>query len=148
MTAIRVGILAMMAMCAPAVATAQQAPVFEERAIAKAVEAESAVLKRRGDSIWNGFLIGAGAGFAATEIWTYRMCGANDTECAAIVRSVGWLTMVPGGAVVGALIDKAVGQKLVHNGDAALALAPVVAPRMQAVVGTISFGAPRSRSPL
>ena len=55
---------------------------------------------RKTDSIWNGLLIGLGAGFVATEVWVHQLCGprGSDAECAAIVSGVGWMTLAPGGA--------------------------------------------------
>jgi hypothetical protein len=72
---------------------------------------------RRSDRLWNGLLIGLGAGFAATEIWSYRLCGArgNDTECSAIATGVGWVAFVPSGAVIGALVDKAIGNQVIYR---------------------------------
>jgi hypothetical protein len=98
---------------------------------------------RRSDRLWNGILIGMGAGFAAAEIWRYQLCGTRnmDDECAAIAAGVGLVSFVPGGAVVGALVDKAMGNHLVYRSDrrATLQLAPVVTPMRQAIAATIRF---------
>jgi hypothetical protein len=99
---------------------------------------------RRSDRLWNGILIGVGAGFAATEVWSYNLCGARGTnaECTAIASGVGWVTMVPGGAVVGALIDKAIGNHLIYTSranQASLRVSPSVTPRRASVAVTVAF---------
>jgi hypothetical protein len=86
---------------------------------------------RRTDSVWNGLLIGLGAGIAANEVFVRSNCGprGNDDECAAIVTAVGLITFVPGGAVIGALIDKFTGNTRLYRSPtlASLALQPIVA---------------------
>jgi hypothetical protein len=99
---------------------------------------------RRSDRLWNGLLIGTAAGFAATEIWVYRLCGPRgyDTECAAIALGVGWVSFVPAGAVVGALIDKAIGNQLIYRAGpkaASVRIVPRLMPGRQAVTTTITF---------
>jgi hypothetical protein len=97
---------------------------------------------RRTDSIWNGLLIGAGAGFVATAVWTRHLCGPRDEECSANVTAVGWVTMVPGGAAAGALIDRFIGNHLVYRaGDtqSTLRIAPLVGPKRSALSVSIAF---------
>jgi hypothetical protein len=98
---------------------------------------------RRGDRLWDGMLIGAGAGFLATEIWSYQLCGPRgyDTECSAIVTGVGWMTFVPGGTAVGALIDKFTGNQLIYRRGRRndVAVSPVVTPTARAAMVTIRF---------
>lgn len=98
----------------------------------------------RTDSLWNGLLIGAAAGFAATEIFVRRECGprGSDDECSAIASLVGWLTMVPGGAAAGALIDRAIGNQVVYRapgGRTALSIAPMVGRRGGGVSVSLRF---------
>jgi len=69
---------------------------------------------RRTDSLWSGLLIGAASGFVATEVWARQSCG-NDGECAAITRVVGWGALGGGGAAVGALIDRLIGNELIYR---------------------------------
>ena len=99
---------------------------------------------RRSDRLWNGILIGVGAGFAATEVWSYNLCGARgtNTECTVIASAVGLITMVPGGAVVGALIDKAIGNHLIYTSranQASLRLSPILTPQGASVAVTVAF---------
>jgi hypothetical protein len=98
---------------------------------------------RRSDRLWNGILIGAGAGYLAMEVWAYNLCGprGHDTECSAIVTAVGMATFVPGGAVIGALVDKAVGNRLVYSRGRAFtaSVSPVWTPRAWGVTTRVGF---------
>jgi hypothetical protein len=100
---------------------------------------------RRSDRLWNGLLIGAGAGFVATELWAYRLCGprGSDSECSAIVTGVGWTAFVPGGAVVGALIDKAIGNQLIYSAAprkrTSMYVSPTIAPQRIGVTAALRF---------
>jgi hypothetical protein len=60
---------------------------------------------RRGDSIWNGTLIGAGVGLGGGAVWGLKTCGANDNECFAIAGPVGMAGGAAIGAAVGAIAD-------------------------------------------
>jgi hypothetical protein len=105
---------------------------------------ESAVNSiRRTDAIWNGLLIGLGAGFVATELWTRSECGprGSDRECSVIVTALGWVTMVPGGAVAGALIDKFTNRLVYRAGGAAttIQVAPVVGPARAGLAASVRF---------
>jgi hypothetical protein len=62
----------------------------------------------RADSLVNGTLIGLGAGFIASGVFLSGACGGNDPEYAAAAFPIGLGTFVPAGAVIGALIDKAI----------------------------------------
>jgi hypothetical protein len=59
------------------------------------------------DSVWNGALIGAGLGAVGAWAFTRYNCGpaGYDDECTYIAAPVGAVTFVPGGAIVGAVID-------------------------------------------
>jgi hypothetical protein len=99
---------------------------------------------RRTDSIWNGLLIGFGAGVVASEVWRRSECGPRgyDSECSVIVSAVGWVTMVPGGAVAGALIDKFTANRLVYrfNGPGTtFHLSPVVGRAKASVAVSVRF---------
>jgi preprotein translocase subunit YajC len=99
---------------------------------------------RRSDRLWNGLLIGAAAGFIGTEIWSYSLCGPRgyDDECAAIVTGVGWLTFVPGGMAVGALVDKAIGTQLIYAQrprGTSIYVAPAVSPSRLGLTARVSF---------
>ena len=59
----------------------------------------------RGDSVWNGTLIGAGIGAASGYLWAYGQCGTNDSECFMIAGTVGIIGGAAIGAVVGAVAD-------------------------------------------
>jgi hypothetical protein len=57
------------------------------------------------DPLWNGVLIGAGAGAAGGYIWARNMCGSNDKECSYRAMPVGILAGAGIGAAVGAIFD-------------------------------------------
>ena len=84
----------------------------------------------RTDSVWNGLLIGLGAGIAGAELFVRGNCGprGHDDECAAIAAVVGVATFVPGGVIVGGLIDKFAGHQLIYRAPqrASLSIAPVL----------------------
>ena len=99
---------------------------------------------RRTDSIWNGLLIGFGAGVVASEVWRRSECGPGgyDSECSVIVSAVGWVTMVPAGAVAGALIDKFTGNRLVYGSNGrrtTVSLSPVVGRAQTSGVVSVRF---------
>jgi hypothetical protein len=60
---------------------------------------------RRRDSVLNGLLIGAAAGFVASLVASRSECGSNDAECEAITRLAFVPVFTAGGAGVGALLD-------------------------------------------
>lgn len=59
------------------------------------------------DSVWNGALIGAGLGAVGAWAFTRYNCGpaGYDDECTYIAAPVGAVTFVPGGAILGAVVD-------------------------------------------
>jgi hypothetical protein len=90
------------------------------------------------DSVIEGLLIGTAAGFAAAYTFTRVNCGppGYDRECAVYANLVGYPIFVPAGAVVGALIDRAIGNNRVT-------VAPVVGRREAALNATIRLGRDR-----
>ena len=108
-------------------------------------EAESVRAITKTDSLWNGVLIGIGAGFVAAEVFVWQVCGprGHDDECAAIATPVGWVTMVPGGAAVGALIDRAIGNGALYRkpprAGRALTISPVIGPSAGGAVVSLRF---------
>ena len=66
---------------------------------------QSAQIKVPRDSIWNGLLIGAGAGAAGGYIWARHLCGTNDSECFTISATAGVLGGAAIGAAIGAILD-------------------------------------------
>lgn len=99
---------------------------------------------RRADRLWNGLLIGLGAGMLATEVFVRQNCGPRgyDDECAAIAASVGVLTFVPGGAVIGALIDKSIGNEYVYREGVmrwSIRITPQLAPTRTGVSLSVTF---------
>ena len=99
---------------------------------------------RRTDSIWNGLLIGLGTGIVASEVWRHSACGPRgfDDECSVIVSAVGLVTMVPAGAVAGALIDKFTGNRLVYRASGratTLRVSPVVGRAQAGVAVSLRF---------
>ena len=97
----------------------------------------------RSDSIWNGLLIGLGIGIVSNELFVRHNCGprGNDDECAAIVTAVGLVTFVPGGAVVGALVDKFTGNRLIYRAPqpSTLSVAPLIGQRGGGVSVSLRF---------
>ena len=95
---------------------------------------------RRSDRVWNGLLIGLGAGIVAAEVWRHSECGprGHDAECSAIVFGVGVFTMVPGGAAIGALVDKFTNE-LVFASRPAVAVAPTVGRQHAGVALSLRF---------
>ena len=69
------------------------------------LQARERASARGRDSLWNGALIGAGAGAVGGAVWGLNMCGSNDTECFAIAGPVGILGGIGIGAAVGAIAD-------------------------------------------
>ncbi len=62
--------------------------------------------QKKGDSLANGMLIGAGIGVVVGMLVVPRaMCGPNDSECSTIVRVAVGLPVVAGGIGIGALVD-------------------------------------------
>ena len=58
------------------------------------------------DRLWNGVLIGAGVGTAVGMfVLPQYFCGAQDTECSAIVRATIGLISIGAGIGIGALVD-------------------------------------------
>jgi hypothetical protein len=85
-------------------------PAPLHQAIARATTAlplarQTAVIKTQRDSIWNGLLIGAGAGAVGGYIWARQQCGTNDPECFTISATAGVLGGAGIGAVIGAILD-------------------------------------------
>jgi hypothetical protein len=109
----------------------EQRRVFDRAAVA---------VVRRTDSLWNGILIGAGIGFVGTEVWTHRACG-RDPECAVYVRLAGWGAMGGGGAIVGAIIDKFTGNRVIYRAGTASAIriAPVAGRRATGLAVLLQF---------
>ncbi len=84
------------------------APLHEAIARAKTdapLARQAAVIKTQRDSIWNGLLIGAGAGAVGGYIWARQQCGTNDPECFAITATAGVLGGIGIGAAIGAILD-------------------------------------------
>lgn len=63
------------------------------------------IVKKDRDSVWNGVLIGLGAGAGGGYLWGRSQCGSNDSECFAIAGPVGVIGGAAIGALVGGLLD-------------------------------------------
>ena len=113
---------------------------FDERSQSFAAGTVASV--RKTDPVWNGLLLGLGAGLAATELWVYDQCGGrgSDRECEVIVSLVGWTALGIGGAVGGALIDK-FHNKLIYRAGSktVVTVRPHVGLTRQAVAVSLSF---------
>ena len=90
--------------------------------------------ERPRDSVLNGALIGAAAGVAGALVFTKMSCGtvSGDSECSMIAGPVGALIMVPAGIVIGALIDRSIGNNRVIVG-------PAVGKHKAGVAATVRF---------
>jgi hypothetical protein len=98
----------------------------------------------RTDSVWNCLLIGLGAGIVGAELFVRQVCGPRgyDDECAAIATGVGVVTFVPGGLVIGGLIDRFTGNDLLYRASprrSTIVVAPVVGPRRGGVAVSLQF---------
>lgn len=97
----------------------------------------------RRDSPIQGLLIGAGAGTLAAALLVHGTCGGGDQECEAIATPVWYLTMVPGGAVAGALIDKYTGGDRVYTAPGttkkSVTIIPAVGPHAGGLVLSLRF---------
>jgi hypothetical protein len=97
----------------------------------------------RTDSLWNGLLIGLGTGIVGAELFVRGACGRRgyDDECAAIATGVAVVTFIPGGTIVGALIDKFTGDELIYRAPprSSLTIAPVVARRAGGIALSLRF---------
>ncbi len=96
----------------------------------------------QGDPLWNGILIGAGAGaLYGMVIAPPQFCGHNDPECAAIVRVVIGLPSIGAGAGIGALVDYFIGRQ--HPASAAtthrLRLIPIAGRGVRGVQARVRF---------
>jgi hypothetical protein len=97
------------------------------------------VTKRGGDSVWNGFLIGAAIGGVVGAV----VCDGSDIDCADHGARAGTaaLTALEGGAV-GALIDHFIkGRKVVYRAGprSVVRIAPVVLPSRRGVHLSVAF---------
>lgn len=110
----------------------------------------------RRDSLDNGTLIGLGAGIVMSWAFVRSQCGppGRDPECAAYAGLLGYPTIVPIAAAIGAIVDAsyktrvtlAPGHAAAANGPrsrsnplASLALAPVVGARAGGVAMSMRF---------
>jgi hypothetical protein len=60
---------------------------------------------RRRDPLWNGILIGLGAGIGGGYLWARNTCGSNNRECDFRAYPVGVVAGAGIGAAAGAIID-------------------------------------------
>jgi hypothetical protein len=100
----------------------------------------------RPDSLLNGTLIGSGIGALGLVAFVRGNCLRNDPECDAIVGTIG-LSFVAAGAVIGALIDKAI-VTVIYRAPATgrtahVLVTPIVSKQRAAVVVTV----PLARAP-
>jgi hypothetical protein len=71
------------------------------------------ITERRGDSLWNGLLIGAAAGIGTAIVANQAFCGGNDTECSAIVWGAIGMPAIAAGTTIGGVADALVKQRVV-----------------------------------
>jgi hypothetical protein len=96
------------------------------------------------DPLWNGALIGLGAGVASAAALDAVFCdngfGGCDTPWAA------YLTLGGIGAAAGAGIDFLIGRKADHR-TTTIRLSPIAAPTRRGVLVSLRFGGARSPVP-
>lgn len=68
-------------------------------------ENEVREIRRRGDRLWNGALIGAGAGGLGGAVFASGRPGCERGDDASFCRGIGFLLGVPLGAIVGVSVD-------------------------------------------
>ena len=83
------------------------------------------------DSVWNGVLIGAGAGAVATWIFTRANCGpaGHDVECTAVAALGGAAVFIPSGALIGGIVDRLINKTLPPAASAHTSIAPILSKR-------------------
>lgn len=99
---------------------------------------------RRPDKLWNGMLIGLGAGVAAALVAISGECGSNDSECSAITAAA-FVPLFAGiGLGAGAAIDVAIRrQETVYQrpagGTSQSGISPILARRAAGVRVSLNF---------
>lgn len=83
------------------------------------------------DSVWNGVLIGAGAGAVGAWIFTRANCGPRgyDDECSAIAAVAGTAIFVPGGMLVGGVVDRLINKTLPAGATSRTSIGPTFGKR-------------------
>jgi hypothetical protein len=102
------------------------------------------IRRRRPDRLWNGMLIGMGAGIAAAAVGVAGQCGANDSECTAITTAVFVPVFAGIGLGAGAAIDFAIRKHETvfarpGGGNSTINIAPILAGRTAGVRVLLSF---------
>jgi hypothetical protein len=80
------------------------------------------------DPVWNGVLIGAGAGAVGAWVFTRANCGppGYDDECTAIAAVAGTSIFVPGGMLVGGIIDRLINKTLPPGATSRTSVVPTL----------------------
>ena len=106
--------------------SALASPVFAQGASATVVKPGKQI-----DSVWNGVLIGAGAGAVATWIFTRANCGptGHDVECTAVAALGGAAVFIPSGALIGGIVDRLINKTLPPAASAHTSIAPILSKR-------------------
>ena len=98
---------------------------------------------QREDSIQNGLWLGLGAGVATAWAAPHLTCDLPDDECASIVFLAIGLPAIAAGAVVGALVDRAIKKTVFQfrrtQGSARIQVSPVLGGRRFGALATIRF---------
>jgi len=78
------------------------------------------------DPVWNGVLIGAGAGAVGAWIFTRVECGPRgyDNECSAIATIAGTAVFVPAGMLAGGIIDRLINKTVPPGAHSHAAITP------------------------
>ena len=97
------------------------------------------------DSLWNGMLIGLGAGIGAAATLDAVFCDAEGGRCD--FPWAAYLTLGGIGAGAGAGIDFLIGRKS-DQGKATVSLSPVISRSRKAILASLVFPAARSLPPL
>lgn len=83
------------------------------------------------DSLWNGALIGLGAGAVAAWAFTRGNCGppGYDKECTVYASLAGTAIFLPAGTIAGAIIDRLINKPLPPSAKAHASVAPMLSRR-------------------
>jgi hypothetical protein len=96
---------------------------------------------RRRDSLWNGALLGLGAGLGAGIVAVTSTC-PNDPECSAIATALFVPTFAAGGAGIGALIDSLTRKHetvFSRSNSTKMYIAPIVGKKVAGVHVSLRF---------
>ena len=113
--------------------------------VANVAAAQSIAPTSARDSLWNGTLIGLGAGFGSTVALDAAFCENGFGDCD--FPRAAYLTLGGIGAAAGAGIDFAI-RRTADERTTTLRLAPIVRPTRRGMLGSLELPQPGSLPPL